>query len=226
MRVLRKEGARNVKRGAIFDMDGLLFNTERLFQEIWANSAMDFDEEPNYALARAVCGTSGEHLLEIVRSYYPQADASGFVEKVLRQVEKRLASSKPEFMPGALDMIEYLSDQGLKLAIASGSPRHFIEMNLRRSGIDSYFSAIVSGFEVPHEKPSPDVFLTAAERMGLPACECYVFEDGINGVLAGMAAGCITVMVPDVAAPPKDLAASKICSSLLEAKELIEAGCL
>ena len=96
-----------------------------------------------------------------------------------------------------------------------------VEHNLELAGIAQYFDVVVSGQEVVYGKPEPDIFLLAAERLGLSPMDCYVFEDGINGVKAGLAAGCTTIMIPDLTPPTEELkhACAGIYSSLLEAKD-------
>ena len=113
-----------------------------------------------------------------------------------------------------------------KMAVASSSRMDNIRHHLRSAGIEGYFDAIASGQEVERSKPEPDIFLLAAERIGCAPEECYVFEDSSNGIRAGMAAGCVTVMVPDMVPPSKNLPVSRVCVSLHEAKDLIEKGLL
>ena len=91
------------------------------------------------------------------------------------------------------------------MAVASSSLPGQIEANLRGAGIRDYFDAVVSGTEVERGKPAPDIFLRAAERIGCRAEDCFVFEDSENGVRAGHAAGCITVMVPDMIDPSETI---------------------
>ena len=98
--------------------------------------------------------------------------------------------------------------------------------NLRYAGLDVFFDAVVSGQQVERGKPEPDVFLFAAKELQCLPEECYVFEDSINGVQAGAAAGCVTVMVPDLVPPCEGLRVNAVCASLLEAKEMLERALL
>ena len=91
--------------------------------------------------------------------------------------------------------------------------------------MEAYFDAVVSGEDVTHGKPAPDIFLLAANRLGCNPADCYVFEDGINGVRAGLAAGCTTIMVPDTVLPTDEVraACAGVFASLDEAREAIAA---
>lgn len=211
-------------KGAIFDMDGLLLDTERLYQESWVEMAKQFSQTPDPAFPAAVSGTSGEGMRAAIRRYYPAVDAYAFQAGCTARVDGILDEQGPPVKPGARELLEYFRARGVKTAVASSSGRKRILPNLCRANLRDFFDAVISGEEVIHGKPGPDIFLLAAEKIGCRPGMCYVFEDSVNGVRAGMAAGCITVMVPDLTAPPKELAVSKVCASLLEAEELLKAG--
>lgn len=211
-----------MKKGAIFDMDGLLLDTERLYQESWVEMAKQFGQTPDPAFPPAVSGTSGEGMREVIRRYYPAVDAHAFQAGCMARVDGILDRQGPPVKPGARELLEYLRARGVKIAVASSSGRERISANLRAAGLERFFDAVVSGQQVERGKPEPDIFLLAAREIGCPPEDCYVFEDSINGVRAGMAAGCVTVMVPDLVPPPEGLAVSGVCSSLLDAKALME----
>lgn len=215
-----------MKSGAIFDMDGLLFDTERFYRRAWLDVAPQFGQHPSPALAEAVCGTSGDHLKEIVRSYYPDVDTDAYIQAMFRRVEELLAEKGAKLMPGARELIAYLRARGVKLAVASASPRSMIERNLAAGGIRAEFDVIVSGSDISKGKPAPDIFLAAAAGLGLSPEDCYVFEDGVNGAMGGIAAGCATVMIPDLEKPTPVLSqgCAGIYSSLWDALEAIGAG--
>ena len=122
--------------------------------------------------------------------------------------------------------MSFFRERGVKLAVASSSARAMVEDNLRRAEILDCFDAVVSGQEVTRGKPAPDIFLLAAERIGCAPEDCYVFEDGVNGARAGVAAGCAAVMIPDLMEPTEDLRAgcAGIYPSLLAARDAIARG--
>lgn len=215
-----------MKQGAIFDMDGLLLDTERVYQENWMETARRFGQTPFPEFPTAVSGTNGEEQRRVIRRYYPEVDAWAFQRDCISRVDGILNHRCAPEKPGAREILEFFRGKGVQTAVASSSGRERILSNLRQTGLENLFDAIVSGQEVAQGKPEPDIFLLAAERIGCAPEECYVFEDSINGVRAGMAAGCVTVMIPDLVPPPEGLAVSRVCASLLEARELIEKGLL
>lgn len=211
-------------QGVIFDMDGLLLDTERLYQESWTVVAGEMGLTPDPAFPAAVSGSSGEIMRDLIHRYYPTADPFAMQDACIRRVNFLLDRDGPPVKPGARSLLAYLRQAGMKTALASSTGRARILSNLRQAGLDDFFDAVVSGQEVRLGKPEPDIFLLAAERIGCPPEACFVLEDSVNGVRAGMAAGCVTVMVPDLTAPPEGLAVHRICDSLTAFQALLESG--
>ena len=209
-------------KGAIFDMDGLLFDTERVYQQTWHEIA----EEKEVVLAddftRTISGTSGAHMRQVVEDYYHVSDGTGIVEDCMSRVREKLSKQVP-MKKGALEMLDFFQEHKVPMAVASSSPVEQIVSNLEIAGIRRYFSEIVSGTEVKRGKPAPDIFLLAAERIRCKPEECFVFEDSENGIKAGYAAGCRTVMVPDLmeASPEIRPYCTFVCENLIEAREKI-----
>lgn len=201
-------------QGAIFDMDGLMFDTEKIYRNVWDHLPTEFGFDVCPGLGEAVCGTSGEDLKRIVRAHIPGIDADAFMDAGYDKVHDTVMAVQPDEKIGVHEIIRYLKERGLRLAVASGSPQEIIELNLKRAGLTESFDAVISGFSVPHGKPAPDIFLESAKRIGCDPKECYVFEDGANGIRAGAAAGCVTVMIPDLTAPDAEL--RNLCAAVFE----------
>lgn len=212
-----------MKKGIIFDMDGTLFDTERLYQASWKAVTEEFGQVFNPAFPPAVSGSSGENLYRIIHEFYPDVDEKAFLQGCLDHTEAQLQVAVPE-KPGVKEILAYVKDQGYKIAIASSGPIHVIENNLRLAGIRDYFESIASGHEVTKGKPDPDVFLLAAERLGIKASECYIIEDSANGIRGAHASGAAAIMVPDCVAPTEET--RKLCvgvyDSLIEVMEAIK----
>lgn len=200
-----------MKQGAIFDMDGLLLDTERMYRASWEKSAEQFGLVHNPDFPRAVCGSSGMHMQEIILQYYPQVDAKAFAADCILRVERELQTHVP-IKAGVFEILRYFKQHGVKIAVASSSKRETVKSNLDKVGILSYFDAVVSGDQVEHGKPAPDIFLLAAQQIGCAPEDCYVFEDGTNGIRAGAAAGCATVMIPDLTPPNAQL--EQLCTGI------------
>ena len=216
-----------MKKGAIFDMDGLLTDTERFYSQSWRETARFFGQAWIEGFDRAVAGTSGEKMLEVIHTHFPYVDARAFMNFCIGN-QKRLVREELREMPGAGEIVRFFRERGVKTAVASSSSREAICDNLGRLGMLELFDAVISGEEIRHGKPAPDIFLLAAERIGCAPEDCYVFEDGINGCLAGIAAGCTTVMIPDLFEPTEELRrnCAGIFESLTAAKDAITQGLL
>ena len=216
-----------MKKGAIFDMDGLLTDTERWYAASWKETAKAFGQEWVPDFDKFVAGTSGEGMRTVIHTHFPAVDAQKFMEYCVQQAY-RLGEENLREMPGATEIVRFFRERGVKLALASSSPGDVIQRYLRKLGLEPFFDAIVNGFEVAHGKPAPDIFLLAAERSGCAPEDCYVFEDGVNGCLAGIAAGCATVMIPDLFEPTEELrkGCAGIFESLTKAQEAIANGVL
>ena len=214
-----------MKKAAIFDMDGLLFDTERLFQKAWHQKAgeLGFTLPPSFVFD--ISGTSGSRQEQIISDYMPGCDV-GEVIRYVYEAEQRWAAEDLPVMKGAFELLEGLTESGLILSVASSSSIPMIERNLEKAGMTRYFHHIVSGTQVSHGKPFPDIFLLAAEKSGVNPSDCYVFEDSINGILAGAAAGCASIMIPDLipADEKAKAAAAGIYPDLLAAWQAIQKG--
>ena len=192
--------------GAIFDMDGLLIDSERIFQRIWRELAAEAGYTLDDQFAAAMCGSSGKVTEEILRRYVPGVEPQTLIDECYRRVVEIEKSDIP-LKPGAAEILAGMKRRGFRTALASSSPVDMIRNNLEVTGLAPFFDELVSGFEVQRGKPEPDIFLLAAKRLGLPARNCYVFEDSVNGIRAGHAAGCMAVMVPDLVQPTPEVRA-------------------
>lgn len=193
-----------MKAGAIFDMDGLLFDTELVYNQEWYYIAELYGLKVDPAMLDELRGTNGSRMIGIVNTYWPRVDAKKLTDELFAHAIVTLSTHVP-MKPGVVELLEYLKQHAVRMAVASSAPMELIKSNLRLAGIADYFDAVISGEQVVHGKPSPDIFLLAAQQLGLPAADCYVFEDGIHGVRAGIRAGCSTIMVPDLVPPTEEL---------------------
>ena len=215
-----------MKPGAIFDMDGTLFDTEKLYRKAWLSVAPEFGVEPNYDLPIAACGTNmGEESVRVVESFYPHIDCKRYVERVLELVEA-CREQGLELMTGVAEILNFFRDANVKMAVASSSPVAIIEENLSRKNLRGYFDVLVGGDMVKHGKPAPDIFKLAAEKLNIAAADCYIFEDSFNGIRAAHAAGGAAIMIPDTMQPTDEIKAlcAGVFVNLSTAQQAISEG--
>lgn len=186
-------------KGVIFDMDGLLFDTEQVYQKNWTRLAEEMHINLPDAFRTSICGTSGELMDHLIEKYYHVENGRPYAEKVMTWAAEDLKSYVPE-KKGLHEILAFFKERHFKMAIASSSRKAQIENNLHLSHIENEFDALVSGRDdgIRNGKPAPDIFLKAAEKIGLKASECYVFEDAYNGIRAAAAAGARPIMIPDM----------------------------
>lgn len=179
----------------IFDMDGTLFDTQRIFIPAWdfAGEKQGFrnigEHIPN------VCGKSDEDWKQYLKDNIPGLDIPQFSDDAKEYVVNNLVL---RYMPGAEELMKFLYEKGIRLAIASGSPHEYIDHHLGEVEATSYFEVTVSGSDVKRSKPAPDIFLLTAQKLGVDPKDCYVLEDSENGIRAAHAAGMKAIGVPDI----------------------------
>ena len=214
-----------MKRGAIFDMDGTLVDTEKIYRKVWIETADLFGVERNPNLAVAMSGSGVKQMPSILKKFYPDVDADKYIAKVF-EVVKVDAEKNLEVKNGVEEILKYFFENKIPTAIASSSETFVVKNRVKRLGWEKYFAALIGGDQVENSKPAPDIFLKAAKEIKIPAGDCYVFEDSFNGVRAGAAAKCSTVMVIDCAEPTEEI--KNLCvgvyEDMFEAMEAIKRG--
>lgn len=203
--------------GAIFDQDGLLFDTEILFQQSWKEAAREFGFEATDELTLSLCGCGKQELPGVIARFVQNIDINAYVERALELAAEKQITSVPVKKTGVDEMLRFCRERGIKTAVASSSMRKLVEHNLRFAGLDGYFDEIVTGADVARGKPHPDIFLMAAERLGVPPEKCVVFEDAFTGIRAAKAAGCIPVLIPDRLKPSAEILQICRCCDTLSA---------
>ena len=161
-----------MKSGAIFDMDGLLTDTEKFYSQSWRETARFFGQDWVKGFDKFVAGTNGEKMLEVIHAHFPNVDAQTFMDYCIAN-QKRLVKDELREMPGASDIVRFFRERGVKTAVASSSAIDAIRGNLSRLGMLELFDAVISGQDVAHGKPAPDIFLLAAKKIDRAPEDCY-----------------------------------------------------
>ena len=213
--------------GVIFDMDGTMFDTERMWATFWEPALAALGLPYREGLAEAARGTAGVTTRNVVRQFYgPDCDAEAIVDSLHRVADEVFFSAPVPKKPGLDALLAWLKARHIPMAVASSSREAMIRHNLDVWGLTQDFTAIVSGQHVAHSKPDPEIFLLTAQKLDVEPSRCLVLEDSYNGVRAGAAGGFVTVMVPDLV--PADEEMKRLytmeCASLEEVLEKLKAG--
>jgi HAD superfamily hydrolase (TIGR01509 family) len=208
----------------VFDMDGLLIDTEALAQRTWGLAAADCGFDLDEALFKELIGRTRRESGEILE----RAFGSGFLLDEFRRRcshhwEACLEAGGIPLKPGVVELLDMLDEVSFPRAVATSTGRAGAERSLSLAGIRERFVHIVSGDMVERGKPEPDIYLLAAERIGVAPSRCLALEDSHLGVRAAHAAGMTTVMVPDLLPPTDEIArlAHAIVPSLHEVRGML-----
>ena len=187
-------------KAAIFDMDGLLIDSEPLWQE----AEITVFESVGVMLTRELCReTVGVRLDGVVRHWYEKSPWQGTsletVEAQILELVSHLVMERGKPMPGVRETIDILSAAKYELAVASSSPMQLIRTALEKFGMIEYFSVLHSADAEVEGKPNPAVYLSAMSRLGVEPNSCIAFEDSAIGVRAAKSAGARVIAVPDPA---------------------------
>ena len=190
-------------KAVLFDMDGLMVDTESLATEAFIHSAKKQGYDMTKEETLLVLGFTTKSIYEFWENYFKNSDVSGkqLVDDHYKYIENILFTTGPRKMPYIEELLKYLKESNYKVAVASSSNMDHIINNMEKTGLKKYIDEFTSGAEVENGKPSPDVFLLAAKRLGVKPEECLVLEDSKAGVIAGSSAGAKVIMIPDMFKP-------------------------
>ncbi|GLR09484.1 2-deoxyglucose-6-phosphatase [Mixta theicola] len=183
---------------AIFDMDGLLIDSEPL----WDQAELDIFATLDVDLSRRseLPDTLGLRIDQVVRMWYETLPWNGpsqqeVTERIITRAINLVEDKKP-LLPGVEQALQLCQAQGLKIGLASASPLHMLEKVLALFNLRDYFEVLVSAEALPFSKPHPQVYLDAAARLGVDPLNCVTLEDSFNGMIATKAARMRSVVVP------------------------------
>lgn len=210
-------------QGVIFDMDGLMFDTERIWATLWKPALDTLGLPYRDGLAEAARGSAGDSMRAVLRRFYgPDCDPDAIMDALHRQADRAFQAPPPK-KPGLDELIAYLEEQHIPMVVASSSRKASILHHLNSWNMAGHFKAIISGEQVTASKPDPEIFRLADRALGTEPAHTLVLEDSYNGVRAGAAGGFVTIMVPDLA--PADDEMRRLytaeCASLLDVREYL-----
>ncbi|ASZ08114.1 MULTISPECIES: HAD family hydrolase [Enterococcus] len=193
----------------IFDMDGLLFDTEMVYYEATQMVAdqMGFPYDKEFYLR--FLGVSDEEVwanYHEIFAEYGRETVQRFIDESFQETLTRFASGNVQLKPGVMELLDFLEEQDIPKVVASSNQRKVIELLLEKNNLLTRFDMIVSAENVKRAKPDPEIFLLAQQKLGTTKENTLILEDSQNGILAAEAAEIPVIMVPDLLEPSAELA--------------------
>jgi HAD superfamily hydrolase (TIGR01509 family) len=206
-----------VPRAVVFDMDGLMFNTEDVYWHVGSEVLRRRGRQYTRELSHAMMGCPPRSAFQTMIQWHALDDSWEQLAIESEEVFVRLLDEYLTPMPGLLDLLSALEAAGIPKAVATSSEPRLVALVLSRFHVQSRFQFILAADDVVHGKPDPEIYLKAAQRFGLPPGEMLVLEDSENGCRAAAAAGAFTVAVPGEHSRAQDFSvASMMIDSLAD----------
>lgn len=183
----------------VFDMDGVIFDSERAVMNCWLELAQKYNikdiEKPYFACVGTTMTRTREIMLETYGEDFPYDE---YARESSLMYHEKYDGGKLPMKPGVMELLSYLKEKGKKIALASSTRRETVTNQLRWAGIIDYFDVIICGDMVARSKPAPDIFLKACQELGVSPENTYAIEDSYNGIRAAHAGQLRPIMVPDL----------------------------
>ena len=211
-------------KGIIFDKDGTLHDTEKVYMLAWKAAAEEFGGIPDIEdTVRDCTGTTIPWIAEYWAKKYPDIPFEDYLPRRQYYYFGILEQGVP-VKEGAHEVLTYLKAHGYKVGMATSTPWDTVKDHLERTDMMGYFDTIVTGDMIEHGKPAPDIYLLAAKRLGVDPAECIGVEDSMSGVRSIHAAGMRAVMIPDLVEPSEEIEKLlwRKCHDLADLKMLIQ----
>lgn len=202
-------------RAVVFDLDGLMVNTEDVYQlvgtELMRRRGKTFDDD----LRGAMMGQPAHAALAVAIEWHALTDTLEDLAAESEATFWELVADKLTTMPGLHELLAAIDELGLRKAIATSGARHYAEELLKRVDLHEHFEFLMTAGDITHGKPHPEIYQKAADKLGLPTAETLVLEDSQNGCKAGVAAGAYTVAVPSSHSADHDFSGAKFVANTL-----------
>ena len=208
----------------IFDMDGLIFDTEKLSYSSWIEAAKKFNIDFQLKTFHKLLGTNYDSCRNTLRAEYGDKIDIDEYMKEKRRINLSLLTNGPEKKQGLDELLIYLTNNNIKKAVATSSNREIALNHLEKANVLQYFDYVLCGDEVKKSKPNPEVFLNVAKKLEVNPRNCLVLEDSEAGVIAASRGKIKVIIIPDMKEPEKEIEelAYKKLNNLKEVIDVIE----
>ncbi|HEX2945722.1 MAG TPA: HAD family phosphatase [Clostridia bacterium] len=211
----------------VFDMDGVLFDTERLATDAWYKAARDMGIADIRMGVKGCVGLNHNDTMNFLATCYGDGfPCEEFMKQATRVFKEMIGREGLPVKPGVFEILNYLRENGFRIALATSTSKTGTLRHLETAGITHYFDAIVTGDMIVHGKPDPEIYELACRELGSVPENCIAVEDSPNGIRSAHGAGMKAVMVPDLIEPDEELERLlyRKFTSLFELKEFLENG--
>lgn len=212
-------------KAVVFDMDGVLFDTERVCRDCWVKASREYGIH-NMAQVFPLCiGRNRAGSEQVMRENYGEAfPYDEFRQKATELFWKTLEEEGNPWKKGVGEILKFLSENGWKVGLASSTSREGVLRHLEKEGLLPYFSVVVGGDQILRSKPDPDIYLLACRELGTDPAKTFAIEDSYHGIRAARRAGMMPIMVPDLLPATEEM--EELCvvikEDLLQVKEYLE----
>lgn len=185
-------------KGVIFDLDGLLIDTEKLYQRFWIEAAKKCGYTMSKKQALQLRSLDKKLAKELFSEWFGKEFSYQKAKKIrIELMNDYIEKNGVKAKEGAAELAGFLNENGYKTAIATATNFERASYHLKLAGIREFFDTIICASNLENGKPYPDVYLYACKKMNLDPCECLALEDSPNGIKSAYSAGCVTVCIPD-----------------------------
>lgn len=192
-------------RGIIFDMDGLMIDTEKLLVRFWCEAAEFYGYPMKKEHVLGIRSLSSKYAIPHLKGIFGEDfDYHSVRAKRIELMNEYIRKNGIEKKKGLDELLGFLKSTELKTAVATATDMQRTTMYLRSIGVFDCFDRIVCGNMIENGKPAPDIYITAAKELGLACGECIALEDSPNGIRSAFDAGCKAVMIPDLSQPDEE----------------------
>ncbi len=201
----------------VFDMDGVIFDSERAVMNCWLELAQKYDikdiEKPYFACVGTTMARTREIMLETYGADFPYDE---YAKESSNIFHEKYDDGRLPMKPGVVELLSFLKSNGKRIALASSTRRETVIKELKWADIIEYFDVIICGDMVTRSKPAPDIFLKACQELGVSPENAYAIEDSYNGIRAAHAGGLRPIMVPDLLQADDEMRelSEHVCKSL------------
>ncbi len=205
--------------GIIFDMDGVIFDSERAIMECWLEIGKKYNIKDLDKVYLLCTGVTIEKTKDIILNHYgSDFPYEKYNEEGTKLFFEKYKDFKLPLKTGVFELMEFLKSNNKKIALASSSPNYLVKKELEAQGLINYFDKIITGDMVLKSKPEPDIYLKAIEELKIDPNNLFVIEDSFNGIRSATSANLKAIMVPDLKLPDDEMKskATVILSDLLE----------